>query len=114
ISAGLGWVVPQKGAPFIGSEAIAKIRSDGPAVRLCGIVVEGGIPRAGFPVLHDAEEVGKVASGTFSPTLGTGIATAYLPVSLAEPGTELEVVIRRKTARARVERPPFVKNTSLS
>ena len=114
ISAGLGWVVPQKGAPFIGSEAIAKIRSDGPAVRLCGIVVEGGIPRSGFPVLHDGEEVGKVASGTFSPTLGIGIATAYLPVSLAEPGTELEVAIRRKTARARVERPPFVKSTSLS
>jgi aminomethyltransferase len=114
ISAGLGWVVPQKGAPFIGSEAIAKIRSDGPAVRLCGIVVEEGIPRAGFPVLRDGEEVGKVASGTFSPSLGTGIATAYLPVSLAAPGTELEIVIRRKTARARVERPPFVKSTSLS
>jgi aminomethyltransferase len=114
ISAGLGWVVPQKGAPFVGSEAIARIRSEGPQSRLVGIIVEDGIPRAGFPVLHDGEEVGKVASGTFSPTLGTGIATAYLPVSLAEPGTALEVVIRRKTARARVERPPFVKSTSLS
>jgi aminomethyltransferase len=99
---------------FVGSDAIARIRSEGPRSRLVGIVVEEGIPRAGFPVLHDGEEVGKVASGTFSPTLGTGIATAYLPVSLAEPGTALEVVIRRKTARARVERPPFVKSTSLS
>ncbi|MDF1542415.1 MAG: glycine cleavage system aminomethyltransferase GcvT [Anaerosomatales bacterium] len=114
ISAGLGWVVPQKGTPFIGSEAIARIRAAGPAVRLVGIVVEDGIPRPDFPVLRDGEEVGKVASGTFSPSLGIGIATAYLPVSLAEPGTELEVVIRRKTSRARVERPPFVKSTSLS
>ncbi|MBE0416246.1 MAG: glycine cleavage system aminomethyltransferase GcvT [Coriobacteriia bacterium] len=114
ISAGLGWVVPQKGAPFVGSDAIARIRSGGPASRLCGIVVEGGIPRAGYPVLHGGEEVGKVASGTFSPTLRTGIATAYLPVALAEPRTALEVVIRRKTASARVERPPFVKSTSLS
>lgn len=114
ISAGLGWVVPQKGTGFVGSEAIARIRSEGPAYRLCGLVVEGGIPRAGHPVLHEGGEVGKVASGTFSPTLRTGIATAYLPVSLAEPGTALEVVIRHKTAKARVERPPFVKSTSLS
>lgn len=114
ISAGLGWVVPQKGTPFVGSEAVAKIRSEGPASRLCGIIVEGGIPRQGYPVLHGGQQVGKVASGTFSPTLRTGIATAYLPVLLTEPGTSLEVVIRHKTAPARVERPPFVKSTSLS
>lgn len=114
VSAGLGWVVPQKGVDFVGSEAIARIRSQGPAYRLTGLVVEGAIPRPGCIVLHDGEEVGKVASGTFSPTLRTGIATAYLPVALIEPGTELTVAVRRKTAPARVERPPFVKGTSLS
>ena len=114
ISAGLGWVVPAKEAPFVGADAIAEIRSSGPSRKLVGLVVEGGIPRSGFTVLHDGEEVGKVASGTYSPTLGTGIATAYLPASLAEPGTAVEVVIRHKTVPGRVERPPFVKNTSLS
>lgn len=115
ISAGLGWVVPQKKtAEFIGATAIAKIRAEGAKKRLAGLVVEGGIPRPGYAVLHDGEEVGKVASGTFSPSLRTGIATAYLPVSLTEPGTELVVEIRRKTAPARVERPPFVSSTSLS
>lgn len=113
ISAGLGWVVPQKGVPFVGSDAIARIRSEGPARRLCGLVAESGIPRPGFAVLRDGEEVGKVASGTFSPTLRTGIATAYLPVALTEPGTEVEIGIRNKTVSARVERPPFVKSTSL-
>ena len=114
ISAGLGWVVPASKSEFVGAEAIARVREAGPSHRLCGLVVEAGIPRPGYPVLHDGEEVGKVASGTFSPTLRTGIATAYLPVSLAETGTELTVEIRRKTASARVERPPFVKHTSLS
>lgn len=115
ISAGLGWVVPQKKASdFIGREAIAAIRAEGPSRRLAGLVVDGGIPRPGYPVLHDGEEVGKVASGTFSPSLRAGIATAYLPVSLTEPGTELTVAIRRKTVPARVERPPFVSSTSLS
>jgi aminomethyltransferase len=73
-----------------------------------------GVPRHGYPVLHEGAEVGTVASGTFSPTLGHGIATAYVPVALSEPGTELEVGIRRKTVRATVTRPPFVTKTSLS
>ncbi|HET6498528.1 MAG TPA: glycine cleavage system aminomethyltransferase GcvT [Coriobacteriia bacterium] len=114
VSAGLGWVVPEKGVPFTGSEAIARIRSSGPSRRLVGLVVEDGIPRAGHPVLHEGSEVGKVASGTFSPSLRTGIATAYLPVSLTEPGTGVSVAIRRKVVSARVERTPFVKATSLS
>ena len=73
-----------------------------------------GIPRPGFPVLHVGSEVGKVASGTFSPTLEQGIATAYVPAELSAPGTQLTVAIRKKTASAVVEKPPFVKHTSLS
>lgn len=114
ISAGLGWVVGKDKGPFTGSEAIARIREVGPAVRLVGLVVDEGVPRPGYPLLHDGNEVGKVASGTFSPTLGRGIATAYVPVALAEPGTELKVAMRRKAASARVEKPPFVKSTSRS
>ena len=62
-----------------------------------------GVPRHGYPVLHEGAEVGTVASGTFSPTLGHGIATAYVPVALAEPGTQLEIAIRRKTVQATVD-----------
>jgi len=65
-------------------------------------------------VLHEGTEVGKVASGTFSPSLETGIATAYLPAALAAPGTELEVAVRKKTASATVVKAPFVTSTSLS
>jgi aminomethyltransferase len=65
-------------------------------------------------VLHEGTEVGKVASGTFSPTLGHGIATAYVPVALAGPGTELEIGLRRKAVPALVVRPPFVTETSLT
>ncbi len=114
ISAGLGWAVGRDKGPFVGSEAIARLREEGPARRLVGLQVDAGIPRAGYPLLREGEEVGKVASGTYSPTLQTGIATAYVPASLAEPGTEFEVVIRKKTAMATVVKPPFVKDTSLS
>jgi aminomethyltransferase len=114
VSAGLGWVVSPAKGKFAGSEAIAKIKADGPAKRLVGLSVDEGVPRHGFPVLHDGVQVGSVASGTFSPTLEHGIATAYVPAALANPGTLLEVSIRRKTVAATVVKTPFVTSTSLS
>ena len=114
ISAGLGWVVPAGKSGYVGHEAVAAIRADGPTEKLAFLLVDGAIPRAGFPVLHEGAEVGNVASGSFSPTLETGIATAYLPAELASEGTELEVAVRAKVARATVVKPPFVKSTSLS
>jgi len=114
IAAGLGWVVPKGKAGFIGDAAITRIREEGPKRRLVGLTVAEGIPRHGYPVLRGEDEVGKVASGTYSPTLGYGIATAYVPAALAEPGTALSVGIRRKVVPAVVVRPPFVKETSLT
>lgn len=114
ISAGLGWVVPRDKTGYVGADAIAAIRDRGPVRKLVGLTVDGGIPRPGFPVLRDGDEVGKVASGTFSPTLSTGIATAYVPVEYAEPGNRFTVAIRKKSAEAVVTKMPFVKSTSLS
>ena len=114
VSAGLDWVVGKEKGDFVGREAIERIRERGPSRRLVGLVVDEGIARPGYPVLHEGREVGKVASGTFSPTLSAGIATAYVPVELSEPGTRLDVTIRRKTVPATVQKPPFVRSTSLS
>lgn len=114
ISAGLGWVVPKDKTGYVGCEAIAAIRAAGPTRKLVAMTVADGIPRHGFPVLHDGTEVGKVASGTFSPTLSTGIAMAYVPASLSEPGTVLQIAIRKKVAEAIVTKAPFIKETSLS
>jgi aminomethyltransferase len=114
ISAGLGWVVPKGKTGYIGAEAVAAVREAGPAMKLVGLTVDGGIPRHGFTVLHEGVEVGKVASGTFSPSLEIGIATAYLPAELAVAGTHVEIEIRKKTAPATVVKPPFVTKTSLS
>ncbi len=114
VSAGLGWVVPKAKTGYVGETAIARIREAGPERKLVGLTVADGIPRHGFPVLHEGTEVGKVASGTFAPTLGHGIATAYVPAALATQGTGLAIGIRRKVVPAVVTRPPFVKDTSLS
>ncbi|MDO8963799.1 MAG: glycine cleavage system aminomethyltransferase GcvT [Coriobacteriia bacterium] len=114
ISAGLGWVVSLPKGEFVGRDVIAPIKAAGAARRLVGLIVAEGIPRHGFPVLRDGVEVGTVASGTFSPTLEHGIATAYVPADCAELGTVLEIAIRRKTVLATVVKMPFVTETSLS
>ncbi len=114
ISAGLGWVVPKDKQDYVGATPVATVRAEGPVSKLVGLTVEGAIPRPGMHVLHGGTVVGKVASGSFSPTLETGIATAYVPVALAVPGTELAVEVRKKTLAAKVAKTPFVSSTSLS
>ncbi|NTW27808.1 MAG: glycine cleavage system aminomethyltransferase GcvT [Coriobacteriia bacterium] len=115
VSAGLGWVAPKSKSGYIGAETVARIREAGPISKLVGLKLkDNGIPRHGMILLHEGAQVGKVASGTFSPTLEVGIATAYVPVELAVPGTELAVQIRNKTIPATVVKMPFVSSTSLS
>jgi aminomethyltransferase len=114
VSAGLGWVVPASKTGYVGADAVAAVRESGATTKLVGLTIEGAIPRHGMSVLHEGVEVGKVASGSFSPTLETGIATAYVPVKLSEAGTALQVEVRKKTLPATVVKPPFVSSTSLS
>lgn len=114
ISAGLGWVAPASKTGYIGHQAVARIREQGPDQKFAFFKTEQGIPRHGYAVLHEGVEVGKVASGSFSPSLETGIGAAYVPAELAAPGTVLEIVIRKNTVRAEVVKVPFVTSTSLS
>jgi aminomethyltransferase len=114
LSAGLGWTVALAKGDFVGRDRLVRIKSDGPVSKLVGLTVADGVPRHGYPVLHDGALVGTVASGSFSPTLSHGIATAYVPAELASSGTRLQVEIRRKTVDAVVAKPPFVTSTSLS
>jgi len=83
VEAGLmRWVKLDKG-DFIGSGAVAATVERGPARKLVGIEMEGrAVPRPGNLVRAPAGE-GRVTSGTFSPTLGRGIAIAYLPPEAA-------------------------------
>ncbi len=108
IEAGLGWCVKEQTA-FIGSAAVAAVRSSGPRERLVPFAIDGpGIARQGNPVIGG----GVVTSGTFSPCLQRGIGMAYVPVQRAEPGTRIEIDVRGTTRAALVETKPLYRKGS--
>ena len=105
----LGGVVKLDKGPFLGSNALAGLHEQPPARRLVGLRFgPGAVPRAGYRVQREGEEVGQIASGTFSPTLREPIATAYVRTDCAQDGTVLGVVIRDTPVPAQVTRLPFV------
>ena len=107
IEAGLGWCCAEA-TGFVGSEAVARARADGPTEMLAPFRIEGpGIPRQGNPILADAGEAGIVTSGSFSPSLEIGIGMGYVRPDLAEPGTEVEIDVRGKRRPARIASKPL-------
>lgn len=108
--AGLGWTVKLKKGDFIGRDVLAKQKAAGVERKLVGFELLGkGIARQGYRVLHDGQPVGEVCSGTLAPTLQKAIGTAYLPVALADEGTEVEIEVRKRVIGARVVPTPFYK-----
>ncbi len=96
---------------FIGADALAAIRAaGGPEQVRVGLKLDGPRPaREGNPVVDTAgQPVGRVTSGTVSPTLGIPIAMAYVPRSLASLGQTVQVDIRGHLAAASVVSLPFV------
>jgi len=97
---------------FVGSPVLEKQRAEGPKQRLVGIEVTetGAIPRHGTPVRAEGKPVTETTSGGLSPSLGKGIALAYLPPELTPPGTSLTLDIRGREAPGRVVPLPFLKS----
>jgi aminomethyltransferase len=105
------WAVGWKKDAFWGREALLLEREAGPERLLWGLeALDRGIPRAHMRVLSVAgDPIGEVTSGTFSPTLRTGIALALLDTSAGiVEGAEVAVDVRGRTQPVEVVRPPFV------
>jgi len=109
IEAGLGWVTKLDKPEFIGKQALAAVKQAGPKRKLIGLEMVGkGIARHGYPVVHGAEKIGEVTSGTMSPTLNKAIAMAYLPTAVSTIGSLVHVDIRGKPIEAVVVQTPFL------
>ncbi len=108
LEAGLAWTIDRQDAnrDFIGKSALATRRAERQFIGL--LLLERGILRAHQKVTTPLGE-GEITSGTFSPTLNQSIALARLPLGIAL-GSEVDVAIRGQRLRARVVKPPFVRN----
>ena len=107
IEAGLGKYV-RFSKDFLGKEVLERQSKEGTSKALVGLrMCDAGIPRQGYEVLSGGKTIGQVASGTMSPSLEVGVATAFVKPEFKAAGTSVEVVIRGRAAKAEVARLPF-------
>jgi aminomethyltransferase len=110
VEADLNWIVGWKKDEFLGHEVLKRQKAEGAARKLVGFeVLERAIARHGYGVYINGEQAGVVTSGTQTPFLKKAIGMAYVPADRTAPGTELEIDIRGRRARAVVVPTPFYK-----
>jgi glycine cleavage system T protein (aminomethyltransferase) len=110
LEAGLGWITKFT-KDFINADNLRKQKEQGPERRLIAFELnERGIPRQGYDIVDgNGKVIGKVTSGTMSPSLGIGIGMGYVPSILKDVGTQIHIQIRKKTVPATVVKLPFYK-----
>lgn len=108
IEASLSMFVKLDKPEFIGKDALAKQKADGVTRRIVGLELEGNaIPRHGYPVEVNGEQVGEITTGYRSISTGKSVAMAMMKKPYDKLGTEVEVRIRKKTFPAKVVKKRF-------
>lgn len=109
LDARLGWSVKLEKGYFIGRDALTKQKNEGLQKKLIGLKGESrAVPREGYDVVLDGEILGKVTSGTFSPTFNYPIALAYVNNKRDyKIGDKLDVSIRGRNHSVEVTGLPF-------
>jgi aminomethyltransferase len=108
--ADLGWIVKMDKGEFVGRSALQKSLDAGLSRKLVGFEMTGrGIGRDGYEVWIAGEPAGWVTSGGPSPSLNKNIGLCYLPLDIAVPGVEIEIIIRNQPAAAVTVSTPFYK-----
>ncbi len=107
-TAGLAFAVKLDAEPFLGREALIAAKANTARPRRVGLVLAGRrIAREGSLLFAGDQQIGRVTSGTFSPTLEKSIALAYVDPAHAVAGSTVEVDIRGKREAATVTKLPF-------
>ncbi len=113
LQAGLHFAVQLDQRDFPGRDALVRAQSDATCRRRIGLRLQDRrVPREHYPVLREAQVVGEITSGTFSPTLNQPIAMAYVDPPAATAGQMLQVDIRGRAAVAQVVQLPFYSRDS--
>ena len=110
IEAGLGWITKLEKGDFIGKAAILEEKANWSRRLVCLEMQERAIPRPGYKVYDDDNQIGYITSGSQSPVLKKGIGLAYLNRGFTKSGNEVMVAIRSQFKKALVVKPPFYKD----
>lgn len=110
LEAGLGWVT-KFSKDFVNSAALQQQKTEGVKQKLVGFeMIDRGIPRHDYQIVDaDGNNIGKVTSGTQSPSLQKAIGMGYVKNEFTKEGTEIFILIRDNKIKAKVTKPPFYK-----
>jgi aminomethyltransferase len=104
----LGFTVKLTKPDFIGKKALETQKAQGTKLLRIGLkATTQGIPRPGCEIVKDATTIGKLTSGTLSPTLNRGIGIGYVPREYANEGEKLGIMVRGKRVDSVVVKFPF-------
>jgi aminomethyltransferase len=104
----LAWVTKFSKPNFIGRDILMRQKEIGVKRKLVGLeMIEPGIARSGYGLFKRAQSIGRVTSGTKSPSLGKSIALGYVASAESELGNVVDVEIRGRHAPAKVVSIPF-------
>lgn len=110
IEAGLGWITKFT-KDFVNKSELLEQKEKGVTKKLVGFeMIDRGIPRHDYEIVDaSGNTIGKVTSGTQSPSLQKGIGMGYVPSALAKPESEIFIKVRDKALKAKVVKLPFLK-----
>jgi aminomethyltransferase len=108
LEAGLGWITKFTKL-FTNSEILAKEKAEGVKQKLVGFeMIDKGIPRHNYVIkTSDGNQIGRVTSGTQSPSLNKAIGMGYVATEHAAIGSEIYIEVREKLLKALVVKLPF-------
>ena len=108
--AGLGWIVKFT-KTFNNSENLKSIKSEGLTRKLVAFeMMDRGIPRQGYDIVDkDGQIIGKVTSGTMSPSMKMGIGLGYVSSAYKAIDSQIFIQVRKKALAAKVVKLPFYK-----
>ena len=113
MEAGLGWITKLGKPSFIGKSIFEAQKAAGLSRKLVGFILEDRrIPRHDYAILDaQGQNIGKVTSGSQSPTLGKPIGMGYVQTAYASPGSEIFISIGGKSLPATVVKLPFLQQS---
>jgi aminomethyltransferase len=111
LEAGLGWITKLSKKEFNGRSSLLKVREEGLKRKLIGFTLpDRTLARHGNEITNNGSIIGRVTSGTFSPSLKKGIGMGYVDTGLANVGNVVSVRVRGNEIPATIVVMPFLQN----